>query len=198
MNGAGYWSPGFGYTWGSGDPWGWMPYRYGSWAFLPAYGWVWQPGTTWVAWRTIPTVVNTPQRFTPPQPPASPGRTVAVNRGPAPVMAGRSFNRMTIRNDSAGLGIPRGSVRDLAKVSQKVEQKGFVTQNLRTAPMQTGMSAARSEGGSSRPTAGGAAQHGSSTRTGTRTTAPTRSAPAVRSAPPSPPRSAPAPPAPHR
>jgi len=23
---------------------GWMPYRYGNWAFVPGYGWVWQPG----------------------------------------------------------------------------------------------------------------------------------------------------------
>ena len=106
MNGAWYWYPGFGYTWVSGYPWGWMPYRYGSWAFVPAYGWVWQPGTTWAAWRSIPTVVNAPQRFTPPRPPASPGQTVAVNRGPASGVPGRLSNRMMIRNDSAGLGIP--------------------------------------------------------------------------------------------
>ena len=198
MNGAWYWYPGFGYTWVSGYPWGWMPYRYGSWAFVPAYGWVWQPGTTWAAWRSIPTVVNAPQRFAPPRPPASPGQTVAVNRGPAPGVPGRLSNRMMIRNDSAGLGIPRGAVRDLGKVSQKVEQKGFVTQSLRTTPMQPRMSAARPEGGWSRPS--GAAQHGASTRT----SAPTRSAPAMRSAPPvhsappSAPRSAPAPPTPHR
>jgi hypothetical protein len=190
MNGAWYWYPGFGYTWVSGYPWGWMPYRYGSWAFLPAYGWAWQPGTSWAAWRTVPPVLSSPQRFTPPQPPASPGRTVAVNRGPAPVMTGRSFNRMTIRNDSAGLGIPRGAVRDLGRVSQKVEQKGVVTQSLRTTPMQTGVSAARPADTWSRTSGAGAAQQrGSSART---TSAPTHSsAPAVHSAPPA--RSAPAP-----
>jgi hypothetical protein len=171
MNGAWYWYPGFGYTWVSGYPWGWMPYRYGSWAFLPAYGWVWQPGTSWAAWRTIPPVVSSPQRFTPPQAPASPGRTVVVNRGPMPVTTSRSFNRMIIRNDSAGLGIPRGAVRDLGKVSQKVEQRGFINQSVRTTPMQTGVSATAPTGTFSQQT--GARQGGSSQRT----SAPARSAP---------------------
>jgi len=199
MNGAWYWYPGFGYTWVSAYPWGWMPYRYGSWAFLPSYGWVWQPGTSWVAWRTIPPVTGSPQRFTAPQPPASPGRTVAVNRGPMPVNTSRSLNRMIIRNDSAGLGIPRGAVRDLGKVSQKVEQRGFATQSLRTTPMQTGVSAARPTDTWSRTRGAGAPQRGSSTRT---MSAPTHSAPAARSAPAPAPRSAPtpapAPSAPHR
>jgi hypothetical protein len=179
MNGAWYWYPGFGYTWVSGYPWGWMPYRYGSWAFLPGHGWMWQPGTSWAAWRTIPPVVGSPHRFTPPQAPASPGRTVVVNRGPVPVNAGRSFNRMTIRNDSAGLGIPRGAVRNLGKVSQKVEQRGFITQSVRSTPIQTGVSASAPTGTFSR--GAGATQHGSAPRT----SAPTRSAPPARSVPPS-------------
>src|SRR5262249_32371424 len=33
-----------GMTWVSSEPWGWVPYHYGSWDFLPGYGWVWQPG----------------------------------------------------------------------------------------------------------------------------------------------------------
>ena len=33
--------------------------------------------------------------------------------------------RVVVRNDSAGLGIPRGSVRNLANVSEQVKQNGF-------------------------------------------------------------------------
>ena len=34
MNGAWMWYPGAGYTWVSAYPWGWTPYRYGSWTYL--------------------------------------------------------------------------------------------------------------------------------------------------------------------
>ena len=122
MNGSWMWYPGFGYTWVSGYPWGWMPYRYGSWLFLPAYGWVWQPGY-WTGWQPLPRVVNPPRQFVAPRPPASPGQTVIVNRGPLPGHG--TPKRMIVRNDSAGLGIPRGSVRNLANVSQQVKQNGF-------------------------------------------------------------------------
>ena len=33
-----------GYTWISGEPWGWMPYHYGSWNFSNGFGWFWMPG----------------------------------------------------------------------------------------------------------------------------------------------------------
>src|SRR6266568_5046265 len=122
MNGSWVWYPGFGYTWVSGYPWGWMPYRYGSWLFLPAYGWVWQPGY-WTGWQPLPRVVSPPRQFVAPRPPASPGQTVIVNRGPLPGHG--TPKRMIVRNDSAGLGIPRGSVRNLADVSQQVKQNGF-------------------------------------------------------------------------
>src|SRR5438876_3005701 len=122
MNGAWLWYPGFGYTWVSSYPWGWMPYRYGSWVFLPAYGWVWQPGY-WTGWQPLPRVVNPPRQFVAPRPPASPGQTVIVNRGPLPGTG--SPRGMMVRNDSAGLGIPRGSVRNLANISQQVKQNGF-------------------------------------------------------------------------
>ena len=34
MNGAWMWYPGAGYAWISAYPWGWTPYRYGSWTYL--------------------------------------------------------------------------------------------------------------------------------------------------------------------
>jgi hypothetical protein len=36
--------PGMGYTWISGEPWGWLPYHYGSWGFNSGFGWYWMPG----------------------------------------------------------------------------------------------------------------------------------------------------------
>jgi hypothetical protein len=43
----------YGWTWVSADPWGEVTYRYGTWTFTPAYGWVWVPGFVWApAWVT--------------------------------------------------------------------------------------------------------------------------------------------------
>ncbi len=43
-----------GLTWVSNEPWGWATYHYGSWDYVPGYGWVWYPGTqyspAWVYW----------------------------------------------------------------------------------------------------------------------------------------------------
>jgi len=51
------WTPG-GLTWVSYEPWGWVPYHYGTWVVNPRYGWVWRPGRVyrpaWVYWRIGP------------------------------------------------------------------------------------------------------------------------------------------------
>lgn len=40
-----------GMTWVSYEPWGWVTSHYGSWDYIPAYGWAWRPGRTWApAW----------------------------------------------------------------------------------------------------------------------------------------------------
>jgi hypothetical protein len=135
MNGAWAFTPGFGYGWVSGYPWGWTPYHYGSWVYLPAGGWGWLPGGTWTGWST-PRIVHPPSNFLPPQPPSNPGHgTVVVNRGPAPVQLGRSFNRMEIAKNSAGLGIPRGSIKNLNELSSTVQQQGYATAKVHTAPV---------------------------------------------------------------
>jgi hypothetical protein len=42
-----------GWTWVSSDPWGDIPYHYGTWVWVSSYGWVWEPGTVWApAWVT--------------------------------------------------------------------------------------------------------------------------------------------------
>jgi hypothetical protein len=135
MNGAWAFNPGFGYGWVSGYPWGWTPYHYGSWVYVPTYGWGWQPGGSWAGW-SAPRIVRPPSNFVPPQPPSnsSPG-IVAVNRGPAPVQLGRSSSRMEIPKNSAGLGIPRGGIKNLNQLSSTVQQRGFATATVHTAPV---------------------------------------------------------------
>jgi hypothetical protein len=43
----------YGWTWIADDPWGDIPYHYGTWASVDSYGWCWIPGTVWApAWVT--------------------------------------------------------------------------------------------------------------------------------------------------
>jgi hypothetical protein len=134
MDGMWLYSAGYGYGWVSSYPWGWTPYHYGQWVFLPQYGWAWQPSGSWQGWNNSPRLLNPPQRFTMPHPPASPGRTVLVRRGPTTVMQAGSGERIISRG-SAGIGIPRGSVRNLNRVSDQVEKHGAVM--LRSVPTRT-------------------------------------------------------------
>ena len=51
-----------GWTWESGEPYGWAVYHYGRWANVAEIGWVWIPGTEWgpgwVSWRHSPQYVG--------------------------------------------------------------------------------------------------------------------------------------------
>jgi len=137
MNGAWAFWPGFGYGWVSGYPWGWTPYHYGTWQFVPGYGWAWQPGGTWMGWNAVPVFTGRPPAFMAPRPPASPGKTiVAVNQGPLPTRQGRIFPHLQVPTNSAGLGIERGSVKNLADFSRTAVQRGSV--NLRAPEALSG------------------------------------------------------------
>ena len=135
MDGSWLFYPGFGYTWVSAYPWGWMPYRYGNWAFVPGYGWMWQPGA-FGGWNTLVPVTNPPQRFKPPVPPQGTA-TVVVGR---PVIAGGIPKSVVIQNGSAGLGVPRGTVSNLGRVSMHVQQNGFATVHTSAPVRAAGMS----------------------------------------------------------
>jgi len=125
MDGAWAFSPGLGYGWVSAYPWGWTPYHYGSWTYLPLYGWVWQPGGAWMGSNAVPTLLSPPPGFAAPRVPSIPSlKLIRVDRGPQPIQNG---NKLKIVGNSAGLGVPRGSVRGLAQLSEEVEQKGFAT-----------------------------------------------------------------------
>jgi len=132
MNGAWMWYPGAGYTWVSAYPWGWMPYRYGSWAFVPSYGWFWQPGGTWTGWNTVPRLTNPPSTFIAPRPPLTPGQTLVVNRGTMAAPLRVMQNRIQLSGNSAGLGVARGSVRNLGKLSRQVENTPVANGTIRT------------------------------------------------------------------
>ena len=133
MDGAWAFTPGYGFGWVSSYPWGWTPYHSGTWVFLPGYGWAWQPGSVWSPFYT-PHVLNPPAGFAPPHAPAGGTTTVVMNRGPVPVNGLRG-DKMVIRNNSAGLGVPRGEIKNLSKVSQQVQQRGEVTQRTHPAPV---------------------------------------------------------------
>ena len=145
MDGAWAFNPGFGFGWVSAYPWGWTPYHSGAWVFLPGYGWAWQPGGAWNNWYSHPVVRNAPKSFVAPHAPVGGTNTVVVNRGPASTFAG---NKLMVRNNSAGLGVPRGQFGNMPKLSQKAQQRGVVSQRvpMRSAAMPTGEVGAGSSG----------------------------------------------------
>jgi hypothetical protein len=144
--------PGMGYTWVSAYPWGWMPYRYGSWAFVPGYGWGWQPGGFGGGWYTVPQFTNAPQRFNPPQPPQRGTSTVVVGH---PGMSTGVPQRVVVQNGSAGMGVPRGAVNNLGKVSREVEQHGSATVRPSTPAASSGMASPGFGSSGSHPSQGG-------------------------------------------
>src|SRR5579864_1532573 len=136
MDGAWSFYPGFGFGWVSAYPWGWTPYHYGTWVFLPGNGWAWQPGGVWMPMYTQVAVLNAPAGFAAPKAPGTGTGTVIVNRGPTSTVAARSGSKLVIRNNSAGIGVPRGQFDNLAKLSQKVQARGAVTERVSTTPAE--------------------------------------------------------------
>jgi hypothetical protein len=97
--GNGYWmdSPGYGYTFVSGNSWGYLPYSCGMWNWYDSFGWGWAPGSGgcspwWGGGSYIGVNIgNGYGGYRPPLPPRYPHRPlrpglIAVNRhGMAPV-----------------------------------------------------------------------------------------------------------------
>jgi len=158
MDGAWMSYGGGGYGWVSAYPWGWTPYHSGTWVFLPGRGWAWQPGGAWTSVYAQPRVLNAPAGFVAPRAPTSGTSTVLVSRGPASTFSG---GKLTLRNNSAGLGVPRGEINHLSKVSEKVETHGAVNQRVQTAapPRMASSPTAASPG--ARPASGGRTGAGS-------------------------------------
>lgn len=191
MDGVWAYYPGSGYSWVSAYPWGWTPFHCGSWMFGQSFGWAWQPGGCMGGFG-FPTLINAPVNFQRPLPPSgTPGRGTIV-MGPRPIFHPLvPTHRMVIQNNSAGLGIPRGSVRDMSRLSTQVKQNGAVTTSVRPTPIMTPRPSFTNPG-MSRSSAG--VSSGSASSASRPSSSPTRSAPSpAMSAPRSSPSPAPAP-----
>jgi FecR protein len=134
MSGVWAFYPGAGYVWASGYPWGWTPYYSGSWLFVPGYGWGWQSGGNWYGWPII-SVTNPPAGFQLPQPPASGHGIITITCGPMPSRLNQSGSKLSIPRNSAGLGIPRGSIRNFGDLSQAVQKAGVINAHLHMEPV---------------------------------------------------------------
>jgi hypothetical protein len=105
-------------------PWGWLPYRYGNWMFIPPFGWMWQPGA-WNNWQAVPRYTATTLTTVHPLvAPTGTVKTVVVGRGGS-ATAGAMPYRMTLRAGSAGMGIARGSLENLKGLNRQVAKAGF-------------------------------------------------------------------------
>lgn len=149
-NGAWAYYQGAGYSWVSPYPWGWMPYHYGSWNFCPGMGWGWMPGGMWNGLNNMAMypatgvgggggggVLNTGRINTrrlpvvPVRPPSQNGPgLVAVSSKPLVRSELTSRESFSFRQDSAGMGVPRGDFGRLNKFSQQVQHRGAVNQQI--------------------------------------------------------------------
>ena len=139
--------PGAGYSWVSPYPWGWLPYHSGAWSFFPGYGWGWQPGGSFnglnnIVPGTVPGgttaagavaagTVHSPLRAASlPQAPAAPAAGAArqslvlANQTPIVYSQESKPGNFVFQKDSAGLGVPRGSLGSLNKISNDVVKHG--------------------------------------------------------------------------
>jgi hypothetical protein len=157
--GNGLWAsyPGAGYSWVSPYPWGWLPYHSGTWSYFPGYGWGWQPGGTFnglnnvagVGGVPVVTAVHSPLRATSPQAPtAGAGSLVVANSTPMVVSREQTPGNFVFQKNSAGLGVPRGSLGSLNKISTHVEQHGSASMPVYAAAPSAGMMSASRAGNS--------------------------------------------------
>jgi hypothetical protein len=102
----GYWAsyPGWGYTWISAYPWGWLPYHCGAWNYFDQMGWGWIAGGCGLGWAPVGAIWNAPPGFRlPPKPVLNghmgPPRLVPVNRGSESAQHFRAEHTKPIRLD---------------------------------------------------------------------------------------------------
>jgi hypothetical protein len=155
--GNGLWAlyPGAGYSWVSPYPWGWLPYHSGAWSFVPGLGWGWQPGGAWnglnnvgvtnLAGGSLPagatTVGGKPVRAplrsaVAPQPPAAGAARASLvlsNERPMVMSKEERPGNFVFQKDSAGLGVPRGSLGNLNKISNDVGRHGSASMEVYAA-----------------------------------------------------------------
>ncbi len=141
-SGAWAYYPSAGYSWVSPYPWGWTPYHYGSWSFCQGVGWGWMPGGTWLGLANN-TFVGQPLQpgfqntlaGTRPRPPLHPptaneSSLVGVNLKSMPASGLGEKDKFVFRSNSAGLGVPRGSLGKLNSFSNQAAHRGMATTNV--------------------------------------------------------------------
>jgi hypothetical protein len=155
--------PGAGYSWVSPYPWGWLPYHSGSWAFCQGVGWGWQPGGNWNGLNNIaggiagggvsPTAgaggtgvlaknpVHSPLRPALPQTAAGAAKPslVLLNQRPMVFSKEDKPGNFVFQKDSAGLGVPRGSLGNLNHISNDVGRHGSASMPVYAATPNGGM-----------------------------------------------------------
>jgi len=168
--------PGAGYSWVSPYPWGWLPYHSGSWAFCQGVGWGWQPGGNWNGLNNIAAVgtqstgtltktgVHSPLRAAvlPQTPAAGAARPSLVLANQTPMVFSREATpgNFVFQRDSAGLGVPRGSLGNLNKISSQVVRQGSASMEVFAEP--SGGTAHGAIAGPATLRAGSMAERGSS------------------------------------
>ena len=154
--GSGAWAyyPSAGYSWVSPYPWGWTPYHYGSWSFCDGVGWGWRPGGTWMGLANN-SFASAPRRPRPPlRPPLIAQSTVVpVNMKAIPASSVGVHDTFVFRNNSAGMGVPRGSLGKLNSFSGQTVQHGAASTNIYFGGSQ------RAAVGEPRATSGGTAAY---------------------------------------
>jgi hypothetical protein len=132
--GSGAWAyyPSAGYSWVSPYPWGWTPYHYGSWSFCQGVGWGWQPGGAWTGLANNSLVNPSGNLLNRPQPPThrpavAESTLVGVNLKSMPASTLGDHDTFVFRKDSAGMGVPRGSLGKLNSFSNQAVQHGMAT-----------------------------------------------------------------------
>lgn len=152
-NGTWAWYGSSGYSWVSPYPWAWTPYHTGNWASCGNAGWGWMPGGTWYGVNNSGIVspgtgtgeggglphgpIRAPH--VPARPPlANQPALIAVNSKPAPTSQIASPSSFVFRKDSAGLGVPRGTLGRLDRFSHQTETRGVAQTQIYTTIPQTG------------------------------------------------------------
>lgn len=168
------WYPGAGYSWVSPYPWGWTPYHSGSWEFCQGMGWGWRPGGSWIGLANAPGTLNPLTPLSPlhggrgPAFPVQPVRApiagqstlLPVNLEKLPMSGVGAHDTFVFRNDSAGLGVPRGNLGKLDRLSSGAEQHGSVSRPVYSNPISTAAGNGRVENGSTSMRQGAAGSRG--------------------------------------
>jgi FecR protein len=142
---TGLWAyyPGAGYSWVSPYPWGWLPFHSGQWAYCGT-GWGWRPGGAFYGLQNIALVPGggggvpvgagvltagaKPVHTGPVVPRPVQGGQSLVLSSKGPIVASRMEGEgFVFEKNSAGLGIPRGQLGSLNKISNEVGHNGAMS-----------------------------------------------------------------------